>query len=348
MQKRILYGVLNWGLGHATRSIPLITELLNRGHEVVLASDGDAFELLTEAFPQLMIEKLPSYNVKYAESKDDFNKVILKQIPHFLHVIKEEKKLAKKLCQKHGVHCIISDNRYGFLRKGFPSYFLGHQLQIKYPDNKLVELAVNKVNRQLLQKFDKILVPDLPYPQSIAEELTSNFKGEKHILGLLSSLKTVKREKIYKVCAILSGPEPQRSILEEKLVSQLAALPFRSVIVRGLMKAGAELQVTEKSDIIDFANAQQISELIAASETVICRSGYSSVMDLIKLNASAILIPTPGQTEQEYLARSLRNKKWFYSVNQDEIELSSDLENHKKYHAPEVLDLTINMTFLEN
>lgn len=330
MPTKILYAILNWGLGHASRSIPVIELLLAQNIEVVIASDGEALLLIQEEFPKLETEKLAAYNVQYAAKAKDFDKTIFAQLPRLGAVIKKEHQQTQKLIQKHDITHIISDNRYGVYSKKIPSVVICHQLRLQHK-SKLSQAIMNKVHFTLLDKFDAVWVPDFEAKNALAGTISSTknikLKAKTKYIGTLSRFEKLETEIKYDLCIVLSGPEPQRTLLETKLYTQAKQTQLKTALVRGISNANTTLKATENIKVFNLLNSKDLNTIILQSQNIVCRAGYSSIMDLVKLQKPALLIATPGQTEQEYLARFLAEKKFFKSVAQAKVNLAKDLKN---------------------
>jgi uncharacterized protein (TIGR00661 family) len=336
LPKIILYGVLNWGLGHATRSLPLIKELQSRGHKIIIAADGQASELLKKELPGMVHEELPGYNIRYSESEKNFNSTIIRQIPHILRTIEKENQAVKMLVQHYKPDVIVSDHRYGFFHPGVASVFVAHQLHLYYPQNKPVQAVANFLHRKRIEKFDRVWIPDLPPPDNLSGILSNIHHKQSQFIGPLSRFVKRNQEKKFDICVILSGPEPQRSILEKLLKEPCEKSDRKIAFVRGVFNSG-ELEIFFKhpqSRLFNHCTGNELNLLIEQSDTIICRAGYSSVMDLTILQKRAVLIPTPGLPEQNYLADYLKNKGWFYSTSQDKFDLETALKAAENYHPP--------------
>jgi UDP-N-acetylglucosamine:LPS N-acetylglucosamine transferase len=131
--------------------------------------------------------------------------------------------------------------------------------------------------------------------------------------------------------AIISGPEPQRSIFEKMLVSQLKESGLKAILALGKPELGKEVITQGNIDIYPHMNTEEMQQAILSSKLIIGRPGYSSIMDLAVLGKPAILVPTPGQTEQEYLADYHMSKRHFYSVSQHEFDLTRLLRLARNY-----------------
>ena len=317
--KKVLICVLNWGLGHATRCIPIIRELRRQNVEVTLASDGRALDLLKEEFPDLATFDLPAYNVTYRTSNMFLN--IAPQLPKILRAVNLEKKRVKELVEKHQFDCIISDNRFGCFIKGTPSIFMTHQLRIKMPF-LLLENIVAAANQYFIKKFDRCWIPDRLESPNLSGVLSHNVKGLKsEFIGVLSRMKPINIPSQYDVLIVLSGPEPQRTYLEDVLTEQALASDKKVLIIQGKTERKSHVFLNETTEVISYLTSEKLNKVMCASKIVISRSGYSTIMDLAMIGKKAILIPTPGQTEQEYLAENLKRDKIFYSESQRAFNL---------------------------
>jgi len=316
----ILIAPLNWGLGHATRCMPLVNALVDRGVKPVLASDGAALTLLREEYPNLTALSLPAYDIRYSG-----NSMILTmgvQLPKIAKAILAEHRAIKKIVQDHQIDLIISDNRYGLSHPDCHNIFMTHQLNIKIP-NRILETLVAKVNHRLIGRFDECWVPDYTVVPRLAGSLSEN--PELAMVKYTGPLSRMKKEALpikYKMAVVLSGPEPQRTNLETILLKQLANYPNKVCFVRGVVSNTPPPLIDSKNiSILNYLTATALNQILNESEIVVCRSGYSSLMDLVKLDKRAILIPTPGQTEQEYLAAYLSEISGFVAANQENFDI---------------------------
>lgn len=316
--KKILIVPLDWGLGHATRCMPLIAEFLQQNCEVIVAGTETTNELIRQTFPSLQYELIEGYEISYSSSKWKLPFVIAKQIPKILLKIKSENKWLQQFVVNNEIDIVISDNRYGLNHPSVKTIFITHQLQIQVPQSKWMQRIVNKINHSYINKFSVCWVPDYEI-NAIGKEL-SNPKGIKHVeyIGNLSRFKKQDNLEIENdIMFLISGPEPQRSLLEQKIISEFIGNNSRKIIVRGLPKT-SEILVVNGFTIFNHLTKKELQEKILSSKIIVCRAGYSTIMDLIKLNKNALLIPTPGQTEQEYLAKELTARNLFFMLNQTE------------------------------
>jgi UDP-N-acetylglucosamine transferase subunit ALG13 len=346
---RILVAPLDWGLGHATRCIPLIYELLRQDCDVWLAGEGSQEALLKQEFPELPFLFLKGYRVRYSRSASGMLWNIFSQTNKILHAIKQENKWLKKMVAEHGFDAVISDNRYGLNHSTIPCIFITHQLNIKSPLGKWPERWLQKINYKYINRFAECWVPDEAEENNLAGELSHPLKRP-HIplryIGPLSRFKNsnelshsplepvpIHLEAGAKdhLLIILSGPEPQRTILENKIIKDIAHYNGAATIVRGLPGALTLIPSTNTIKFYNHLPAEELNKEMNNAEYIISRSGYSTIMDITKLQKKSILIPTPGQTEQEYLAKYLHEKKIALSISQNSFSLSSVLQTARLF-----------------
>lgn len=325
--KRVLVTPLNWGLGHATRCMPIINELLRQNVVVMIASDGTALELLKKEYPNLKHLTLPAYNVSYRTKNMFWN--IATQAPKILFAMVAEWFVLQKIIKKYKVDAVISDNRYGCWTWQVPTVFMTHQVNIKI-SIRWLERLVNVFNHLALRLFNLVWIPDLPTEPSLAGDLSHGFSGAKiKYVGVLSRLKPLEIPNKYDIGIILSGPEPQRTLLENKLLHQISIIQKENKNISFLFVKGKTNLETfikkENLEIHGYLTAEILNQKMAACEIIVARSGYSTVMDLAKMSKKAAFIPTPGQTEQEYLAKYLENQG-IYWKSQEDFELQNVIE----------------------
>jgi uncharacterized protein (TIGR00661 family) len=331
VQKRVLIAPLDWGLGHATRCIPIITALLAEGFEVFIGAEKAGAALLQKEFSQLQIIPLQGYNVSYSKKGEWFLWKMIIQIPAITRAIKREKNWLKKIITDYKINIVISDNRFGLYNKNVHCIFITHQLQIK-TGNSFTENIAQKINYKYINKFDECWVIDKEGDENLAGELSHPQKMPSttvKYIGALSRFKKYEVEKKHDVLILLSGPEPQRTIFENTLLAQIKNLKLHIALVRGLPAEKAFLEI-DGMKIYNHLPAEALNELILASKTIIARSGYTTVMDMAALQQKAIFVPTSGQTEQEYLARFLSEKKYCIAEKQDGFNLQKALSKLEK------------------
>lgn len=341
---RILVAPLDWGLGHSTRCIPIIKELLANDCEVLLAGEGQQEALLKNEFPGLQFLSLGGYHVRYSKSPAGFVFRIIMQMPRIVSIIKKEHRWLKKIAKEYQLDAVISDNRFGLYHRRINCVFITHQLKIKNPIIKWSEKVIQRWNYKYINRFSECWIPDVEGKNNLAGELSHPLIKPRvpvKYVGILSRFEKKEISEIkYQLLFILSGPEPQRTILENKIINEVSHYPGTATVVRGLPSA---LSVIPSTGMIKFYNhlpSEQLNEEIQKAELVISRSGYSTVMDLVKLQKKMILVPTPGQTEQEYLAFHLHQNQIAVAVQQNRFFLNSALADAKKfdYHFFHVAD----------
>lgn len=321
--KRVLICPLNWGLGHATRDIPVIYDLLAHHYAVMIAADGDAFALLKKEFPELPFIRFPSFAISYTKGKSLVWKMMC-SIPEILRGIFDEHKKLSEIIHKERIDIVISDNRFGLWNSSVVSIFITHQLMIKMPKGlRWFEPILHGINRWFIKKYDECWIPDNAGSNNFSGDLSHKYSLPAHarFIGILSRFRNFEPPEIdvkrYSLVFVLSGPEPQRTILERLCISFAQKMQHKSLIIRG--KPDSKEKPPTKISCVDFVNHlpdEMLGSYLQKAQIIICRSGYSTIMDLAALNQTAILIPTPGQTEQEYLAEYHRQKKRFYCLSQ--------------------------------
>jgi uncharacterized protein (TIGR00661 family) len=347
-RKKILVAPMNWGLGHAARCVPIIRELLSGNVEVVIAADGKALQLLRIEFPELKWIRLPGYNIKYWwEGSATFQ--ILLQLPKIILSFYRERKWLKQFIKEEKINAVISDNRYGLYSEKILCVFITHQICIQLPAAfKGMETSFYRLNKKLIERFDQSWIPDFEGEKNLSGNLSHQFPLPENALfiGPLSrftysgstvpTVPPVKRD----LLIVISGPENQRTKFEKLLTEQAKKLALKVLMVRGIPEAvGMDTnrghnhheKVTSNFSKVDFLNAEELNHAFLSSKIILARSGYSTIMDLAATRSKAILIPTPGQTEQEYLAQYLLREKICYSEKQNEFDLKRALERVKDF-----------------
>ena len=332
-KKRILVAPLDWGIGHATRCIPIIKELIKHNYEVILAADSRPLHLLSTEFPQLEIIRFEGYNIKYPKFIPMELSMLL-QTPKLLWNIKKENTALAEIIKDYNIDGVISDNRFGLYTNKVPCVFITHQLEIQSP---YFTESIRNFNYKYINKYSACWVMD-DEKLNLAGNLSkpNTLPNNTTYIGIQSRFEKQETEKKYDFLAIVSGPEPQRTILEKGLINALKDRTENSLIVLGKPELNTSEQLgnlTVKSHL----NAKDLNTAIAQSELIICRPGYSTVMDLAKLEKKAIFIPTPGQTEQEYLANNFKNSEICYAQNQNDFNFEEALKESKSYKGFETI-----------
>lgn len=346
-QKNILVAPLNWGLGHAARSIPIIRELMQQGHHLIIASDGVALDFLRKEFPLLIFEELPPYDISYSSNSFWMKLKLLFQTPKMMHSVLAEKKVTKELIRKYNIDLIISDNRFGVRDDSVRSIFITHQLKVL---SGWTTWLSTKAHQLLHRQFDEIWVPDFEGEQNLSGILGHFRKNRKlKYVGLLSRFEKREIKTKYDLLVVLSGPEPQRSILEEKLLRELETLESKIVLIRGIVEKKQTVKTINHLKIYNFALSDELEKLINASDIIISRSGYTSIMDYCKLEKKVFFIPTPKQYEQEYLATYLEDLGIAPFAKQKDFNIKQlgSLQNYKGFsvikHDSEIKEIIKNI-----
>lgn len=319
-RKRILVAPLNWGLGHATRCIPIIKALIKHDMEPVIASDGVALGLLKKEFPELSFVEFPSYQIQYAQKAKYFKLKMLWDSPKILKAIKAEKEQTRQLVEAMDISGIISDNRLGVSSKKVPSVFITHQLNVLTGHTTWFS---SKVHQEIIKKFDECWVPDVEGTPNLSGKLGHLKKEDPKVkyIGALSRLSKLDLEKAFDLMVLISGPEPQRSMLESKLMDQVSRFSGTVLFVKGKIEESQEIIQKDHVLIYNYMNTAQLEKALNQSKLVLSRSGYTTVLDLAKLGKHAFFIPTPGQYEQEYLAERLEQENLVPYCKQEDFEL---------------------------
>lgn len=328
--KNILIAPLDWGLGHATRIIPLITNLLEKNCTVFIAAEGATKVLLQKEFPNLKFLPLQGYRIQYSHRSAWFAAKMVLQIPHIVIAIYREHQWLKEVARQYSIDVIISDNRFGLWHKSVKSVYITHQLLIK-TGSKLGEVILQQCHYWFIKRYTVCWVPDF--------EDVNNFAGQlshptilppkvRYVGGVSRMEKKYAGEPVFDLLVLLSGPEPQRSIFEKGLLFQLEGFSGNVLFVRGLPaeEEGTASPISRQNITIkNHLGAPELSLAMEQAAMILCRSGYTTIMDLLKLQKKAILVPTPGQTEQEYLGKYLMERKLFYTTVQQNFSLNNTL-----------------------
>ncbi|MFN4313904.1 MAG: glycosyltransferase [Chitinophagaceae bacterium] len=338
---RVLLAPLDWGLGHATRCIPVICELQEAGHDIWLAGEGAQEELLRARFPGLPFLPLPGYRIKYGRTGTSTSLRIALQAPRIRQAIRDENRWLAKMQQSMQWDLVISDNRFGLHHPDIYCVFITHQLHIIHPWGSLASGLLQKWNFSQIDRFNECWVPDYKHTPGLAGILSHPDRLPRkpvHYIGPLSRLTSIpKVVKPGHIFISLSGPEPQRSLLEEKLIRQIAHYPGTACMLRGLPHDRSRIPSTGSLHFYNHLPDEQYAEEMAKAEWIITRSGYSTIMDLETMGKKAILIPTPGQTEQLYLAELMHKYAKHCFVRQEDFVLNDALQKASMLFNPETV-----------
>lgn len=328
---RVLIAPLDWGLGHATRCIPLINRLIEKGYELFIAAEGPTKLLLQDEFPSLEYLSLKGYRISYSKAKAGLFFKMIAQIPKILGSIRHEHHWLKEVIKENKIDIVISDNRYGLYNKEIFSVFITHQLLVKSP---ILQTCLQKINSYLINNFNECWVPDFKEEPNLAGVLSHPEKLPAipmRYIGWLSRFEKKSSREEKHLLILLSGPEPQRTILENKVLHQLDNFHHAVFLVRGLPGNKNSIKVQSNVKIANHLRTKELEDVILHSSLIIARSGYSTIMDLLKLKKKTILIPTPGQTEQEYLANHLLKQRLAFCIDQKNFDLKKTVTEAKEF-----------------
>lgn len=332
---RILVAPLDWGLGHATRCIPVIYELQKLNTDVWLAGERAQEHLLKKEFPDLPFLPLQGYRVRYSRTSSGLWLALLRQMPGLWRSVQREKKWLAGMIDQHQFDLVISDNRFGLSHHSIPCVFITHQLTIRTSLGKWLDQQAQRMNYQFIRKFTECWIPDYKDDPTLAGMLSHPVVYPEipvHYAGILSRLvKGSNQIEAGRLFISLSGPEPQRTIWEDKIVNEIVYYRGKATVVRGLPHTEKLMPSTNDIRFYNHLPSGSFSNEMEPAEWVICRSGYSTVMDLVRMGKKAILVPTPGQPEQEYLARHLSDTGFAPFIPQKEFSIAKALEKAKAF-----------------
>jgi len=305
---KILVCPLNWGLGHATRCVLVIRKILADKHEPVIVSDGYPLQFLKQEFPNVRFIEYPSYSVQYASGNSQIGAMIL-NFPKIIKGIIAEHFWLKKLLQQEHFDKVISDNRFGLWTKNTHAIYITHQIMVKMPQSlRFFEPLIYRLHKKIIEKYSECWIPDSKEEGGLSGDLSHKYPLPENakFIGPLSRFEDMESMNVntnYEVVGLISGIEPQRTIFENSLIQQYKNAPYKTLLVQGQPNICPTEKQLENITLISQLPDRELAEVIKGAKKIICRSGYSSIMDLKALNClqKAELIPTPGQTEQEYL-----------------------------------------------
>jgi UDP:flavonoid glycosyltransferase YjiC (YdhE family) len=327
-KRRVFFAVLNMGLGHASRSLPIIQHLEDQNWELYIGSSGRSLQFLKYEISNANFFELPDYNLQYT-TKGVSLILLLSQLPSLFKKIQIENAYTNQLVRENMIDMIISDHRYGCYHPDIPSFFMSHQMRYIAPKIlRPLEFTGIWFNQYFREKYTAVLVPDeQEHNEGLLSGRLSNIgtSPDTHFCGILSSLKKNKAAEDIDVLISISGPEPQRTIFENIAFSQIQDVPGKKVIVLGKPEDNRREVVSDDLVIYHFASRTEMQELVNRSKLIVTRSGYSTLMEIIELQKKALFVPTPGQTEQLYLAERLKKVGCFYFSPQKKLDLSEQI-----------------------
>lgn len=325
----IIYSICSWGLGHATRSLPILRQLINENHHLTVISHDRSLQLLkNELKDAVEYEDIPDYPMLVSKNTQQFIAKSLVYWPLFIKRMESGLQHLGKLLKDIPCDRIISDGRYDMYSKHIPSFFISHQIRIMNPLRlHLFERGSEIFNEFFFKRFQDIIIPDYK-ENNLSGDLSHNLKkideNQLHYVGLLSDFEKKSLNKDIDYFISLSGPEPQRTILEQKIRTQLNHL--NGTVIMSLGKTEETISTPDDHiKIYSYLSKEKRENLLNRSKLVISRSGYSTIMDLAVIGTQAFMIPTPGQIEQEYLAQHLKQTNICHSTTQHNLNLSEDI-----------------------
>ena len=312
--KKIIIAPLNWGLGHATRCVPIIKELQKSNFTPVIASDGTALQFLIKEFPSLEFFKFPSYKISYGRN---LKWSLIRKIPTIVRAVHKERLLIQEyIHQNPDVVGIISDNRFGCYYTKIPSVYITHQLNVL---SGFLTPVTSFFHRRVIRKYNECWIPDEENSVYSGKLSRSSKNLNQKYIGVLSRFKKQELPQDIDVLILLSGPEPNRTLLEIKLTSIFKTSSKKVYLIQGIVEKTQKTTKENQLTIVNFMLTKQLEHTLNLSKMVICRAGYSSVLDLVSLRKKALLIPTKFQNEQEYLAKYLQQKGYFSFVKERKV-----------------------------
>jgi uncharacterized protein (TIGR00661 family) len=339
--KNILVSPLDWGLGHATRCVPIIRLLIEHEANVFLGASGATASFLRSEFPDLPIIQINGYQIRYPAS-GSMTREMLRQSLSILRTIRQEHQELQKIVREYDIHAVISDNRFGLWSSDTYNIYISHQIRIKAYGIKVFENILFRLHRRYINKFDECWIPDIAEMPGLSGALSHPADGNYYYVGPLSRFNAgepERKDKPYDLMVIMSGPEPQRSIFEKIVLDQLKTSRLKAIVVLG--KPGKSMEVDHHSENIEVyphLSTGRMQEAMLSSRLILCRPGYSSIMDLSKLGLKAAFVPTPGQTEQEYLASLHKKAKHYYAIPQKDFNLDEVIRLSNDYTGIKLKD----------
>ncbi|MEJ2216257.1 MAG: glycosyltransferase [Gemmatimonadota bacterium] len=327
---RVLFAVHDWGLGHATRDLVLIRALLAEGHRVTVLSHGRALRLL-EGELDSRCEFVALRDIPKPLSRRPFWFYVRMSLalPSVFYTFHRERRLVRQLHDAQPLDCIVSDSRFGVWLSDVPSLQLFHSLRQIIPGRprgleKLVECA----QRRMLGGADRILIPDASH-DGLAGDLSHDphcdWGGRLEYIGPLASIRRRDVDQDIDFFISVSGAEPQRTIFERLVLEQAHDLPGRVVVALGRPDGAPVIREDGRITVHSYLNRERQEDIMNRAALVVTRSGYSTLMELAELGRKALLVPTPGQSEQEYLARYHEARGHLHAVRQAELNLARDV-----------------------
>ncbi len=312
--------------------------LKNKGTNVIIAADNSPMDFLRQRFAGCEFVKLPGFEPKYPKG----NKMALKmalQYPLMKKAAAKAKKVLSSIVEDRYIDIIISDNRYEICHPKTYSILITHQINIQTKGaQNIFKPIINNQLKNYLIKFDELWIPDVEGEGNLSGNLSHGTRipnPNYYYIGPLSRFAKYAIDDLpikNDLMVILSGPEPQRSIFEGKLESQLLRTDLKTVLLSARPSCS---EIEESANILKLPHLpdKEFAKAIMESRIIISRPGYSSLMDLAHFGKKAVFVPTPGQTEQEYLAERFGKTHNYFWQEQDALDIRQAIKESRKYNA---------------
>lgn len=352
MRKNILIAPLEWGLGHAARMIPVAKRLSEMNNNVFIAAGESHLALFRAELQGLNYISFKGFSPGYSRLLPQYLWMLFKLPVLLFYIISDHYRL-KSIIKQYNIDIVISDNRFGLWNRKVRCIYITHMPRIPLPGFfRILEIAGVWFHMYIIKKYTLCFIPDLPGEINLSGRLSHGIRLPANVsyMGVISrfiddySPKPLKFTAPYNV-VILSGPEPQRGILREKILRNLTSIDKLTIIFEGRPEYGSNSRRTGNIIFLNHLEASEMKAILRNSDLIISRSGYTTIMDLVCLGKSGLLIPTPGQTEQEYLAEYISSKKLFTCISQDQIE---SLRFEEISSTPDLEDIVAESKILFN
>lgn len=324
MNPSVLMCVLNWGYGHAARCTIIARHLIDSGHKIYLASDGDALKFLQKHLPECTFIPLPEYNIRYSKSG---KWLVLKMIFTFFKMIPtfvKEWFTIQRAIKRHKPDILISDTRPFCHSSNIPSIYITNQIEIR-------PFTLGFIHRLQIKMFDQVWIPAIEGDPigGFTTKVFGNLKKKTHYIGYIPNYKDFtieKKVKKYHIAAILSGPEPARTNMERLVMQEFKKIDKPTVLVRGVV-GGSSIPYTESHTVVfDFLPMERVAEVLSESEIYVGRSGFSGISMMVGLDIKAVVVPTQGQPEQEANAQHMALNQLAVAKEEKNFNLAQALQ----------------------
>lgn len=330
---RILVAPLDWGLGHAARCVPIIQRLMDHGAVPIIGADAGPLALLRKEFPELEHVRIPGVDVRYSRSSNQLWSMA-RQFPAMVRSVQAERAHFDRIRGPLRLDAVISDQRFGIRSDELPSVLITHQV---FPFTPFAQGALRKLNVRHIERFDRCWIMDEPEAPGLAGELSHgrSLPSNARYIGTVSrmSVSGPRGAAAYHVVAVISGPEPQRTLLEQRLIPQLRDLPGDHLLLLGQPNSQRNERIGNLT-VLAHLPGRELTDAMRNAQLIISRSGYTTLMDLAAIGRSALIVPTPGQAEQEYLGELHARTGRFLVQRQGQLDVKSALAHISPVRHP--------------